>query len=50
MYKISKLSNKPHDIDANIDDPINCKYYSVEGLKTIPGNKALHIPLQCEWA
>ena len=43
MSEISSLSNKPHDIDANIDDPINCNYYSVEDLKTIPGKKALNI-------
>ena len=24
-------------------DPINCKYYSMEELKVIPRNKALHI-------
>ena len=50
MCEINNLPNKPHDIDANIDDPINCKYYSVEDLKTIPGKKAPNIPLQCEWA
>ena len=43
MSEISNLSNKPHDIDANIDDSINCKYFSVEDLKTIPGKKALNI-------
>ena len=43
MSEISNISNKAHDIDANIDDPINCKYYSVEDLKTIPKKKALNI-------
>ena len=43
MSEINNLSNKAHDIDANIDDPINCKYYSVEELKTIPRKKALNI-------
>ena len=43
MSEISNISNKAHDIDANIDDPINCKHYSVEDLKTIPKKKALNI-------
>ena len=43
MSEINNLSNKAHDIDANIDDPINCKYYSVEELKMISRKKALNI-------
>ena len=43
MSEISNTSNKAHDIDANIDDPIQCKYYSVEDLKMIPKKKALNI-------
>ena len=41
MSEISNISNKAHDIDANIDDPINCKYYSVEDLKQSQGKRHL---------
>ena len=43
MSEISNISNKAHDIDENIDDPINCKYYTVEELSKIPTNKVFNI-------
>ena len=43
MSEISNISSKAHDIDEYIDDPTNCKYYSVEELKMIPRKKAINI-------
>ena len=43
ISKVTPIQNKVNDVDENIDDPINCKYYTVDELKHFPVNRALNI-------
>ena len=43
ISRVTNIINKDNDVDDNINDPTNCKYYTVDELKHFPFNRALNI-------